>query len=208
VPADVRADLPGEVPGGMSVSGAIPLLDDAPPPEVEWIASAIVRDAASSDRPVVLIDGRSGSGKTILGALLADALEAQLVRLDDIYPGWGGLAAASRMVVDDVLLRSAWTRWDWQTSEPAERHTLDRSAPLIVEGCGAISRGSMPFATTAIWVELDAATRRRRALARDGETYRPYWELWAAQEEEHLALETPERRAALVLSGTDFSRIR
>ncbi len=44
----------------------------------------------------ILIDGRSGSGKTELArAIVDDWPGAQLVRLDEVYPGWHGLAAAS-----------------------------------------------------------------------------------------------------------------
>ena len=47
---------------------------------------------------VLLIDGRSGSGKTELArAVVAGVPEAQLVRLDDLYPGWGGLEEGSRV---------------------------------------------------------------------------------------------------------------
>ena len=34
-----------------------------------------------------------------------------------------------------------------------------------------------------VWLQLPEAQRRRRALARDGEIYRPHWERWAAQED-------------------------
>ncbi|MEO8095730.1 MAG: hypothetical protein ABI632_12485, partial [Pseudolysinimonas sp.] len=47
---------------------------------------------ASGPRPVVLIDGRSGAGKTTLARELAPLVGAQLVSLDDVYPGWDGLA--------------------------------------------------------------------------------------------------------------------
>ena len=41
--------------------------------------------------------------------------------------------------------------------------------------------------------------RRRRALDRDGETYAPHWERWAAQERVTFARERTRARADLVL---------
>ena len=67
--------------------------------------------------------------------------------------------------------------------------------PLIIEGCGALSRANRALADVGIWVELDEATRKRRALARDGEAYAPYWDRWAAQEVAFIAREHPQSLA-------------
>lgn len=149
----------------------------------------------------ILIDGRSGSGKTDLArAMTAGWPEAQLVRLDDIYPGWDGLQAGSRHVTEFVLgARPCWQRWDWEKGRAAEWHELDPDRPIIVEGCGALSRANRALADWAIWVELDDATRRERALARDGEAYAPHWERWAAQELAFIARENPMALADEIL---------
>jgi len=150
----------------------------------------------SASRPVVLIDGGSGSGKTTLAPLLAERLGAQLVHLDDFYPGWDGLEAGSRHVHDYVLApEPRWQRWDWTTDRPAEWHDLDPAHPLVVEGSGSLSRANRALATFGIWVELDAATRKHRALARDGDAYAPHWDRWAAQEAVFAAREHPRELA-------------
>ena len=150
----------------------------------------------------VLIDGRSGSGKTEFAVALAAAWPgAQLVRLDDIYPGWTGLAAGSAAVHEQVLSEFRWRRWDWSLSERAEWHSVDPTLPILVEGCGALSEASRRLATFGIWVELDSALRKARALARDGEAYAPHWDDWAAQEEAFLASQHPHKRADLVVDG-------
>lgn len=154
----------------------------------------------------MIIDGRSGSGKTTLAQQLVQQNPgAQLVRLDDLYPGWDGLRAASDHVADSVLNPAAlrWQRWDWQVGAPAEWHQLDATRPIIVEGAGALTRRSAALATLRVWVELDAATRKQRALARDGDTYAPHWDRWAAQEDEHLARENPRDLADLVIEGNE-----
>ena len=151
----------------------------------------------------MLVDGRSGSGKSTLAEeLVALNPSAQLVRLDDIYPGWDGLQAASDHVVEFVLSdRPRWQRWDWGLSEKAVWHFLDADRAIIVEGCGALSRRAAALADLRIWVELDAVERKARALARDGETYAPHWDRWAAQEDAFIAAENPRALADLVVEG-------
>jgi hypothetical protein len=151
--------------------------------------------------PIVLIDGRSGSGKTELATDLAGKLGAQLVRLEDVYPGWGGLESGSARVRTDILLGHRWQRWDWTTDGPAEWHTLDPVHPLVVEGSGALSHANRRLATFGIWVELDEPTRRARALARDGAMYEPHWDAWAAQEQRFFDRERPDLLADLVVDG-------
>jgi uridine kinase len=152
----------------------------------------------------VLIDGRSGSGKTELAKRMALSLPgSQLVRLDDIYPGWGGLEAGSRHVHDYVLGASGprWQRWDWVDGAPAEWHVLDPSRPIIIEGCGALSRANRALADYGIWVELDEPTRKARAMARDGDAYAGHWDEWAAQEQAFIDREHPRDLADQVVEG-------
>jgi uridine kinase len=154
---------------------------------------------AHGERPVILIDGRSGSGKTELATEVAASLGAQLVRLDDLYPGWDGLEAASERVRTDILRASRWQRWDWASDAPAGWHELHPDQPLIVEGSGALSRANRALATLGVWVELDEPTRRFRALARDGAMYEPHWDAWAAQEQRFFDRERPDLLADVVV---------
>lgn len=159
----------------------------------------LLRRIRLAPRPVVLIDGRSGSGKSTLGFALAAGLGAQLVRLDDLYPGWDGLDAASEHVHDFVIGRSRWREWNWARAAAGTWHELDASRPLVIEGAGALSRANRSLASFGIWIEVDAATRKRRALARDGGAYAPHWDRWAAQEERFAAREHPRDLADVVL---------
>lgn len=150
----------------------------------------------------MLIDGGSGAGKTTLARDLAPRLDAQLVSLDDVYPGWDGLAAASAAVHETVLRATdpGYTGWDWAADRAAGWHPLDPSRAIVVEGCGALSRAARGLATYAVWVELDSAERRRRALARDPD-FAPHWDRWAAQEREFWAREHPQQLADVVIAG-------
>ncbi|MGV8912384.1 MAG: ATP-binding protein [Rhodoglobus sp.] len=150
-----------------------------------------------------LIDGRSGSGKTELGrAMAAKWPSVQLVKLDDFYPGWDGLDAASAMV-PQILRSLRWQEWNWVTNEAGRWHELDSNRPIVIEGVGAVSRASAPLADHTIWVELDDATRKKRALDRDGDSYAPHWERWAQQERQFIARENPQLLVDEILDGTD-----
>ena len=138
--------------------------------------------------------------------MVAQKPELQLVRMDDLYPGWQGLEAGSRHVHDFVIAASVrrWQRWDWADNAPAEWHILDQTRPILIEGCGALSRANRALAAHAIWVELDTETRKVRALARDGEAYAPHWDEWAAQEDVFLARENPQDLADTVIDGNEI----
>ena len=152
----------------------------------------ILSYATRAGRPVLLLDGGSGAGKTSLAALVAETWcaqrdeELQVVSLDDVYPGWYGLADGSAAVPQILAARGAgYRRWNWATSEPADWRSVDPARPILVEGCGAITRGSAALATCRVWLELDEPVRKARALDRDEGGYDPYWDIWAAQEQLH-----------------------
>lgn len=185
---------------------------------VAAVFSALAATATPGRAPVVLVDGGSGAGKSTLARLLVaqwaanrPGEEVALVHLDDIYPGWDGLEAAARQLADDLLMHLAagepgsWRRWDWAAGAPAERHRVDPGAALVVDGSGALSRASRALATLGVWVELDAAERRRRALARDGDAYAAHWDRWAAQESGFAAREHPRLLADVEVDGRSIA---
>lgn len=142
---------------------------------------------------VTLIDGRSGAGKSSLAAQLAERAGALVVHMDDLYEGWEGLAAGSRYAVERILapLRrgepAIWRRWDWAAGSRAEEHRIEPGIPIVLEGCGAISRASRLLADHAIWLCAPEALRRERARDRDGCI--AWWEAWRAQEDAFYAAE-------------------
>lgn len=154
-------------------------------------------------RLVVLIDGGSGSGKTTLARQIVERYpEAmQLVSLDDVYPGWSGLAAGSAAVAQTILdpTDPHYRRWNWETNQPAEIVELSPALPLVIEGCGAVTPRNAELATFTVFLDIPLHIRKERALARDGDAYRPYWEMWARQEAWHWQQHHPEKLADLVL---------
>jgi len=161
-----------------------------------------LEQAVGTNPAVVLIDGGAGSGKTTLAQKLREAWPApapELVSLDEFYPGWDGLAAASAKV-PKLIEERRFTRWDWAVGGPGSPRILDPCVGLIVEGCGSITPASTSLATFCVWLDAPEAIRRERALARDGELFAPHWQQWAEQEAAHWQRDRPWALADLVLT--------
>lgn len=162
---------------------------------------------------VVALDGPSGSGKSSLADALAERTGAPVVRTDDFVPGWTGLGRMPPALARGLLAplardetawppRWSWVRDDWVRALPVEPVPL-----LVLDGCGSGSRPLRPFLSVLVWVEADVATRKERALARDGEAYAPWWDTWAEQERRLFAAEGTRAAADLVVR-TDADRTR
>ena len=158
--------------------------------------------------PLVLIDGRAGSGKSTL----ADALQRRLfkdgetlprlIHMDDLYPGWNGLAAGAeylqRFILGPISQRTTahWQLFDWAAGERVEWREFSGGTPLIVEGCGALNGLSAELAQFKVWVETPADVRHERWLTREGND--EHWAEWAAQELDFYAREKTKSFANFV----------
>ncbi|WP_461188149.1 aminodeoxychorismate synthase component I [Arthrobacter sp. Z4-13] len=168
-----------------------------------------------SPAPVIIaIDGRSGAGKTTLAVELAARLRVHhrvsLFHLEDIYPGWNGLMAGVERYVATVLEplnhgeAATWTSWDWEKHYDGDARVTLPAEIVIVEGVGSAAAAARPLLDAIIWADSPEAARRTRALDRDGGTYEPYWDQWAAQEEEWLSADDVPRHADVrVLNRAD-----
>ena len=181
--------------------------DDGGTSRLRGIVAAIrQRKPACGSTVVVAIDGPSGAGKTRLARELAPLLGAQILHLDHIYRGWHSLADAPPVVVRDVLepLAGGETgrtpRWEWGADEPGDDIVIEPGGFLILDGCGSGSRIIRPFLSYLIWLDGRPDVRRARAMARDGETYEKWWDIWAAQEDDLFAAEQTAAAADVRLS--------
>lgn len=133
--------------------------------------------------------------------------DAPIVRMDDLYPGWDGLAAAVPRLVRWILSPARhgriprYRRYDWSLGGYAEWRAVRRHRYLIVEGAGATCSAAREYFSVRVFVDADPDDRMRRALRRDGEMFRPHWDRWARQE---AALFRPDRtrRAAHLMVNT------
>jgi len=185
--------------------------DDPVAAALERAAALIEQDvrAVAAANPVVLIDGGSGAGKSSLAAMLVRRWpvigHVQLIALDSLYPGWDGLDDGAERALDGILrphgrgFLGTWRRWDWDSQTEAESHAVDPALGVIVEGSGILRPSTAGLADVRVWVESAEESRKARALARDGDTYRPHWDRWAAQELLHVERDDPRALATRIV---------
>ena len=163
--------------------------------------------------PIILIDGRAGSGKSTLSAKLQNELFKQgesmprVIHMDDLYEGWQGLALGAeclqRMVLTPLLTKkvSSWQEYNWELGQRDRWREFSGGTPLIIEGCGSLNQYTRTIANISIWLEVGEEIRRQRWQERDGNTYTQYFDIWAAQELDFIAREKSPSLADCGLSS-------
>jgi uridine kinase len=155
--------------------------------------------------PVVLIDGHAGSGKSTLAEALKNLVfvetrqQPKIIHMDDLYPGWDGLAAGSSYLFERILKPisqgkpAQWQIWSWLRSERSGHREFDGENLLIVEGCGSLSFQNSELADFKIWIDSDPEVRKQRFFERDEGQYIDQWPAWISQEAEFYQRErSPE----------------
>ena len=159
--------------------------------------------------PIILIDGRAGSGKSTF----AESLQQQLFRdgesaprvihMDNIFEGWDGLALGSdylvRFILNPLSRRetASWQDWSWVKNQRSSWREFSGGTPLIFEGCGSLTERSKEHADISIWLEASEKTRRERWIQR--ERHLEKFDFWAAQELDFYAREKSQSLADLVI---------
>jgi len=70
---------------------------------------------------------------------------------------------------------------------------------------GAGAKPGRYLESALIWLEAGRDIRLRRGIDRDGESYRPHWQRWAASEEALFALDGTRSRADLIVDTSGKS---
>ena len=159
--------------------------------------------------PIVLIDGRAGSGKSTFAEKLQQQLfregesAPRVIHMDNIYEGWEGLSLGSHYLVRFILNplarkeTASWQDWSWVRNERSSWREFSGGTPLIAEGCGALTERSNEHAYMSLWLEASEETRRQRWLER--ERHLDKFDFWAAQELDFYAREKSKSLADLVI---------
>lgn len=158
------------------------------------IAGALT--SAAADGPCLLgVDGRSGSGKTHLAGDIAEVLRhcqasVVVVSMDDLYPGWQGLAASLPTLCQDVIIPlshgqpGAYRRYDWSRGAFAETVHVPVADAVIIEGVGSTTHWCRPLLRATVWVHAPRDVRLGRACGRTGQgDFAAYADRWSEQED-------------------------
>ncbi len=180
--------------------------------------TAFLRRLLPDGRGVVLVDGRSGSGKTTFAARVADLLDGAVVHSDDL--SWNHDAVAwDDLAVAHVI--QPWRRGEAVEFRPPAWVERGRDGAvrvragvrvLVLEGVGAGRASLAAHADVVVWVQSDRDEARERGLRRDVELGRTpeeavrFWDEWMITEEPFLAQDRPWERADLVVGSSQAVR--
>lgn len=187
------------------------LVDDA---ELTEILRRLLPEA----RGVLLVDGRSGGGKTTFAERAARLLGGAVVHTDDL--SWHHDAVAwDDLAIGHVI--EPWRRGEavdfrppaWEANRRDGAVTVPEDVRvLVLEGVGAGRAPLAAHADAVVWVQSDRDEARERGLRRDVELGRPpeeaerFWDDWMGAEEPFLAADRPWDRAALVVATREAER--
>lgn len=164
---------------------------------------------------MIAIDGRCGSGKTTLGAMLQQEFGGNLFHTDDFYlpfekrsPDWEQVATRNmdfNRLREEVLLPvSRGERVSYGAYDPMERRmrnvTCAPAALSILEGSYSqhpILRGEEDF---LIFLTCDPQIQAERLLQREGEQrFKRFKQLWIPLEEQYFREYRIEERCDMVI---------
>ena len=133
--------------------------------------------------------------------------------MDDLYPGWEGLAQGSLYLVENILKpiklagKAHWQRWDWANDKRGGSdlgngwREFDSENMLIIEGCGSVTTQSAELANLTIWIEAERQMRKERFEARDRGVFSNFWNSWSAQEDEFFQEQRSEQLCELKVNN-------
>jgi len=138
----------------------------------ELLSNFAVKILNIAPKPLILIDGVAGSGKTTLAEKFADILNAAIVKTDDL--AW----CADPIHWDAELIDGIITPWQngnsvaytptgWIKENRPGSIEVDQNKAIIVEGMGATRKTLRAISTYSIWVDTEPKLARERVVQRD-----------------------------------------
>ena len=169
-----------------------------------------------ASKPLVLVDGKGGSGKTSFAVVLANVLNANIVATDDIC--WN----ADPIHWDNEMLNgiiqpwlnganAAYTPLGWTKKNRNGFIEVDSSKTLIIEGSGACRKTLRKVAAYSVWIDTEPDISRERVIQRDLanggngatlESVTEFTDWWDSVVDPFLAEEEAWKYANVIVSGT------
>lgn len=166
------------------------------------------------DTLFIAVDGRGGSGKTTLAALLMKKLDAQLIQTDDFASpdnpiNWWPLVIEH--VFEPIKNGSKTLNYPRSKRWP-NHHPKPVTKVIILEGVSSLRKEFRPYINLGIFVNTPREICLQRGIDRDlgsdtGKSeaeVRAMWEKWAADEDAYIERDHPEEYADMVVDGTEL----
>lgn len=155
------------------------------------------------ERIVIAIDGRCGSGKTVLAELIASLFDCNTFHTDDYYlpfydraPDWENLPGGNIDLArfrEEVLLPSfaghevLYRPYDCQNDKYREPEKLAPKPLTIIEGSYALHPALDVRYDLKLFLTSTPATQTRRLKAREGDYFRMFKTRWIPMEERYIS---------------------
>lgn len=177
--------------------------------------AALLARLLPDGRGLLLVDGRSGTGKSTVAARIAALLDGAVVHSDDLAWhhdafAWDDLATTHVIEPWRRGERIDYTPPGWVAQGRDGSVTVPGGVRvLLLEGVGAGRASLAEHADAVVWVQSDRDEARERGLRRDVELGRTpaeaerFWDEWMAAEEPFLAQDRPWERADLVVCALE-----
>ena len=168
----------------------------------------------NGNKHIILIDGRSGNGKSTFANKTVTLFNASLVRTDDIAWHYHPIDW------DTILINNIINPWltgqnvlyrppGWHTKHRKGGIQVDTSNVLVIEGVGAGRASLATYSSLIIWVQANnqlvydrALQRDMKAEGRNRQQAEDFWVKWKLHEDPFLAQDRPWSRAQLIINGT------
>ena len=170
--------------------------------------NALIKERSASglqDAVVIAIDGRCGSGKTSIAALLGRMYDCEVLHTDDFYlpfaeraENWKEIPAGN---MDLKAIREAVER------RKCVRGTGTLTHPVIIlEGSYAHHPDLRDLYDLTVFLTCDRSTQEARLKPREGENYASFKEIWIPMEERYFVAFSAQDAADIEVDTTSIHK--
>jgi glycosidase len=170
-------------------------------------AEILTREPRLGKTRLVAIDGPGGAGKSAFARRLAKALGGAPILETDEFASWENRHQWWPRLETEALEPLAagkaarYERSRWKPDQPVKSRTVRPGPVVLLEGVSSGREATRDRLSYLIWLEAPPERRLQRGLARDGDSARPDWELWMAEEDAFYARDPVRAQADLVVDG-------
>lgn len=163
----------------------------------------------------IAVDGRAAADTASVALEMARILRRRrsvsIVHLEDLYPGWDGLAEGIKRCAAYVLgplligQDAAWRAWNWEAGQEGEERLTSPTDVVILQGTGSGSAELRPHCHAVVWVEVPREHDRRHTAKATGDARALHWKHWTAQEDAWLAVDNVASAADVTITASPDS---
>ena len=166
------------------------------------------------ERVVIAIDGRCGSGKTTLSALMEQIFDCRIFHMDDFYLPWnrraenwmsipGGNMDLERFraeILDPAFAGQevCYRRFDCGAGKVGEGELVPAKALTVIEGSYSHHPALHAEYDLKIFLTCEKKEQRRRLMVREGDYFPTFESVWMPLEEQYIRMCDIESSGAMI----------